>query len=689
MEDIQYSSFWLDPDVFSHLQVKRKRNQISTEYYIALISYKRAIANFVKIITGENIPVRFNDGKQSFATSSRIVTISSKISEGNIDVTVGLALHEAMHVKHSDFALLAETLKFYIHPDKFGEQNIRQRKELKYTINLLEDFRIDSIAYVNHVGYRGYYQKLYSYYLSKLIENKNDVIDRLRNDYTPHAYLAYLQILAYDSSFPNDLLIGINDILSLININTIHEKSASQLIDLSVDVYHLICTLCLENHVTIPQPKLSLNERLANRQPEVQKTEEDKDDLDQNYDNADDFGPEDTSQVADNEDTSDGASNKYDEDGCDVEDDEDDAPGTGMLEEIEEMEDVNNNNIDSLLEVSKQILESEIFDKVDLNISDSKTVNLFDSNAFLSSKDLYKNKPYLSIIFENVNPAQYVENLDSQLSSLIPSNVANRIPPENITKAISLGTILSSKLKIRNEVKTTLRSRKTQGKIFSSSLYLLASGDPRIFYKKESEYYNPSFIHLSIDASSSMRGEPWENSLILAITVAKAASLLKNVHVTISFKHASALSAINSVIYNSKIHRFAELITRLKYINPRSNTPEGLCYSSLSKYIKKVSSGYDVYIINISDGEPTCQLNNLDEYSGWAAMEHTKKSWNKMLDECQATGLSYFISSSPGNNSDFKYMYGSCARFINPDNIIDISKTINEMLLQNKSSYSS
>ena len=73
---------------------------------IALAGYRRAIANFVNIVTQRSdVPVTFASGNDSF-TDGKTVTLSSNINDKNFDPTVGLALHEGSHIVHSDFDFL-------------------------------------------------------------------------------------------------------------------------------------------------------------------------------------------------------------------------------------------------------------------------------------------------------------------------------------------------------------------------------------------------------------------------------------------------------------------------------------------------------------------------------------------------------------------------------------------------------
>ena len=74
---------------------------------IELAHTQRAISNFVKILTKEEIPVEFfeyNDGESM--TDGKKIAISSTINLNNIDSVVGLVLHEGAHCKHTNFKIL-------------------------------------------------------------------------------------------------------------------------------------------------------------------------------------------------------------------------------------------------------------------------------------------------------------------------------------------------------------------------------------------------------------------------------------------------------------------------------------------------------------------------------------------------------------------------------------------------------
>jgi nitric oxide reductase activation protein len=96
------------------------------------------------------------------------------------------------------------------------------------------------------------------------------------------------------------------------------------------------------------------------------------------------------------------------------------------------------------------------------------------------------------------------------------------------------------------------------------------------------------------------------------------------------------------------------------------------------------NSNQDSYFINYSDGQPYYNEKGI-WYRGKIANDHTRRQ----VDKIRGKGikvLSYFISDDDYyrgyGERDFKQMYGSDARFINPTNVMQVAKTMNEKFLQ-------
>ena len=94
------SSYWLDDDFMADVE-----GMGPSKDPVKLAAYRKAVGNFVRIVTGEPIAVNFSDGNDSY-TDGKTVTIAAKMKESDFDSSVGLALHEGSHIKLTDFDVL-------------------------------------------------------------------------------------------------------------------------------------------------------------------------------------------------------------------------------------------------------------------------------------------------------------------------------------------------------------------------------------------------------------------------------------------------------------------------------------------------------------------------------------------------------------------------------------------------------
>ena len=172
-----YSSFWFDRKTSVDDILAKYDNNGDVDYvkpkpkkdHVGLAGHKRAIGNFVRIVSGENIPVRFMSRGDSY-TDGKTVSISSYINEKNFDHVVGLALHEGSHIAYSDFDMFSEVR----HVKKIRSWDVTPERMEFYRgmINYVEDRRVDSLVFKSSPGYKGYYHTLYSkYYNHKKIGN--------------------------------------------------------------------------------------------------------------------------------------------------------------------------------------------------------------------------------------------------------------------------------------------------------------------------------------------------------------------------------------------------------------------------------------------------------------------------------------------------------------------------------------
>ena len=92
------SSFWLDDDflnddVFSFDKDIVSHNQPKSKDPVKLSGYRRAIGNFVRIVTGQPIPVRFTEAGDSY-TDGKQVTISANVKDNNFDDLVHVEIRD-------------------------------------------------------------------------------------------------------------------------------------------------------------------------------------------------------------------------------------------------------------------------------------------------------------------------------------------------------------------------------------------------------------------------------------------------------------------------------------------------------------------------------------------------------------------------------------------------------------------
>ena len=156
------SSFWLGSDFDTNFKTNGGVD------YTKLAAAQRAIANFVNIVTGKNIPVEFQSNESSY-TDGKTVVIGTKLDGADFDPAVGLALHEGSHIVHTDFKTLHRfeaTVRLHgVDPDMtMTNSDLMIIKDL---LNWIEDRRIDYIIYkwgtdvlINLIKYRGNIKKV-------------------------------------------------------------------------------------------------------------------------------------------------------------------------------------------------------------------------------------------------------------------------------------------------------------------------------------------------------------------------------------------------------------------------------------------------------------------------------------------------------------------------------------------------
>ena len=264
---------------------------------------------------------------------------------------------------------------------------------------------------------------------------------------------------------------------------------------------------------------------------------------------------------------------------------------------------------------------------------------------------------------------------------------------QQVENGINIGKKLLRKLRIRNEQITLASKRLKSGKIDPRRIYA-ANFEDDLFYKIDRSNYKPINLHVSIDGSGSMDGTKWWQVLTNTIALGYVALKMDNIDLTISIRTSGRdpnLSSNTSHIpllilaFDSKKHTLRDL-KRLAHYKCNGLTPEGMCLNALNEYIPNSSYYLDSYLINMSDGYPTFEKSGFN-YRGDDAILDTAEAVSRIKKKGVKI-LSYFIQSSTTEqkekelNENFQIMYCKESSFIDPKNVNEVTKTLNNLFLE-------
>ena len=162
--------------------------------------------------------------------------------------------------------------------------------------------------------------------------------------------------------------------------------------------------------------------------------------------------------------------------------------------------------------------------------------------------------------------------------------------------------------------------------------YLPGFGNDRVFSNSFIEEYSDAFLHISVDASGSMGGSKWSNTMTSVIAICKAIDMVNNVDVVVSFRttqtngngrRGETTKPLILIAYDSRKDSFIKVKNLFKYLDVAGTTPEGLCYEAIMNEIVPTTNDRDSYFLNFSDGMPMFGNNEVD-YHGDVALSHTQ-----------------------------------------------------------------
>lgn len=585
---------------------------------ISLASYRRAVAQFVNIATRRNdIKVVFSSGNDSY-TDHKTVVLTARIKNKEFDSVVGLALHEAYHIKETDLTPQQRWADGTT-PLTTELENQKTRLELTdYTVreivnffrNFIEDKRIDAISYRENPGYRPYYKALYDKYFNDPINAKGLKSSFFRE---PNLDSYQYRILNYmnKASDPNALP-ELDKIFDLLNFETITAfKSNAQSLQRAIEVTEII----LRN---LPDPS--------------EDGDGDGGGASSSEDSKEEKPPEPSvSGKGDDGDLTKGQIKK-------------------VMKQLKKQKQFVNGKTDKK-KVSKRAKDQlEIIDRKGTTITKVKEENGRSTDVVVI-RDITKN-----ILAKFPFYSGYRPNYESSKA---------------VSDGIRLGRVLAQRLQVRNEEKVYRSKRKLAGKIDKRMLHTLGTGSTAIFETIRKDAFGEALIHISIDASGSMSGDKWLKTMTSAIALAYASDKIENLDVVISFRATGMNYSLMMIAFDSRKDAFQKIRNLFPWIEPTGTTPEGLCYEAVMEEILASTRGKTGYFINFSDGYPNV---------GYSPEETTRKAVEKMrLNGIKI--LSFFVTDEYGGSiSNFKYMYGKDARQINITQVVPLAKEINRML---------
>jgi hypothetical protein len=717
---VKSSSYWYDQydmnfdylSEYSELDDTKLNSIKKSNSLYKLSAVRRAISNFVQIVTQKNIPVSFIKKSNSY-TDGKSVVLSADVDD-NFDVSVGLALHEGSHIILSDFELLnvlsnadthyrrakADVIRFnkeaidkgyptpYPNSDSIVENALRYdvpnsekyisilndiylsngkigskseiTSEILDTIkglnNWIEDRRIDYYIYNSAPGYRDYYLAMYDHYFNDTLITKGLLSDEY-TDETIENYMFRIINLTNESSSLTKLkgLKSIYQMLDLKNINRLETTNDS--LRLAIDI------------VAEMLKYVKLNSDTDGNDQSKSKTDKGDGDNDPNSNDEGQSGEgSDDSEETDSDDNQKGGNGSGSSgDGNDGEetDSDTDTDGDGTAGNSKGKSSKSNLTSANLKQLAKKIQKQNDFingniKKKTVSISDLSKLEAIDESGSelvrvgLDYTDRYGVSRGVDCIVVKKLTDSLIKSPDFPFSRTNWNGDANMWAEDEVRKGIVLGTLLGKKLQIRGESRDTVYSRLKKGKIDKRMISSLGYDNSSVFYTNETESYKKANLHISIDYSGSMSGYKLSKSITTAVAITKACQMARNVNVQVSIRSTENTSRplpYIVMVYDSRRDSFKDFCKYMAQLQAVNTTPEGLCFEAIQKQLIPTDNSVDSYFLNLSDGEPTYSISSGSDsihYGGDEAATHT----NNQIKKMRANGinvLSYFITEYSGD----------------------------------------
>ena len=679
-----YSSFWMsenDSDYDELFGVEEKKGRD----LVQLASYKRAISNFVNIVTGESIPVRFTQRGDSY-TDGKQVTIGANLNDKNFDVAVGLALHEGSHIKLSNFGFLRNLdvnipAEIFVMSEKKGFDKNTTIGHVKNLLNYVEDRRIDYFVFKTSPGYKGYYHSMYEKYFYSKIIDKMLLSSEMRTEEWD-SYEARI-INLHNKNRQLGSLKGLKDIWNIIDLKNISRlKNTDDAFGVALDVYRVIL-----NNLS--------DATFDNDSEEGQGSSDSSETSDSSNTMSDEQFQDLLDSIENGEmESSDGSSGSSVQIPTELPTPETPSENLSNDDGSEpiELSDNQKKQLINALKKQDKFMNDEV-QKTKLNKKEFNDIKAIEESGASYEQvgvdhEWRGKQTTRCLVVKNLTQSLIDSDQFSCASSWNQSSYSRYDRYNFVEEGIRIGTMLGRKLQVRNEETSTKYTRKDSGRIDKRLIAELGFGNSNVFQQTFVDKFNKVSVHLSIDASGSMSGDKWNKAMTSAVAMIKAADMVGNIDVVVSIRttHSSSRNGntdvpLIMVCYDSTKDKLVKVRKLFPALNVSGTTPEGLCFESIMNELIPGTTSQDSYFINYSDGQP--YYGNRDiHYSGTTAENHTRK----MVDMMRNKGikvLSYFISDYDyeSDRSSFKNMYGADSEFINVTNVVDVARTMNKRFL--------
>jgi hypothetical protein len=713
------SSFWYDDydtsfdymEQFGSYQKKDLDAYKKTHNLYKLASVRRAISNFVQIVTGKSIPVSFATKSESKTDGEKVI-LSADVDD-NFDVSVGLALHEGSHIVLSDFKMLGvfadirrvyssrmnnleyqnktaiangetpltsdqiyyeikslvdtyggnykpQLSEIFLSNGKIGSKGFVTEEVLDIVqglTNWVEDRRIDNYIFNSAPGYRDYYISMYEHYFNDKIVTKGIKSD----EYTDETWESYMFRIINLNNPETTLgkLKGLRNIYRMLDLKNISRlKTTTDALNLAIDVVAEILRY-------VPMEPSQFQPQNGNG-----KGEGESGDGEVEIDDISDM------ELGEDGDGEQGQKVKLS-----------DTAKKQLDKKIQKQKDFLNDK------VKKKQLTKQESDKLD-TIQESGTELTRVGSDYTNQDGTRVGKGVDCIVVKKLTPA-LLESEDFPFThKKWNADGINTPYTDEVKRGTIMGNLLGKKLQIRSESRETIFSRLKKGKIDGRMVASLGYDNENVFYSKEVDQFKKANLHISIDYSGSMSGDKLRRCIVSTVAIVKACEMARNINVQVSIRSTEnggrSLPYV-AVVHDSRRDSFKQFAYYMSALSCTNTTPEGLCFEAIMKELIPSTNDTDSYFLNFSDGQPTYSISHGNDeihYSGNNAAEHTNKQVKKMMGN-GINILSYFITECSHDrfehSSDwqvFKKCYGNDAKYVNVENVFEVAKTMNELFLK-------